>query len=919
MRALLADRDDHELRDFPSVVRACAHATGIPVKRIVANSTYMAILARVLVEADPSSPFVRSGRFRGLHRRLSETLRELHEFGFGPGDLEDAAEKAEGDLADRARALADVDRRAREVVERVGFGFLSDVIERCTAENEKPLRLFSRIVIFAGSEKRPLHCRFVDWLVSRGLEVHLLVEHVPGREDLFEGAHWLFQRFEQYPMPPEEMPWYATLFSEEPVRDVPEVELVSAPDPLTETEWALRTCLAAMSGGVMPHRIAIYARDPEAYRPLVIACAARLGVPVHVGMAMPLLSVGFAGFVRDVLKSFADSDVRALERIIGSSYLGLSTEERDQWREAVRSAATERTFGWEVLMAWVESEAPPSTLTRILSWRAMFLDQPRRLEQWHELLQGFLAESGVGEHVAHPESSTEERDLRAQTALLRSLGDAALADQGTERRLDFGEFVRLAERLWSDETTFAPGQDNAVVFGRLEDLGSVEVLIVLGLLEGIMPRRRKEDPILLDEHRKALSAMRPGRPELLDSHARARGERDVFVRLCATPSWSLHLFYPRAGEDRDNVPAFYLEEIRRKLGTRLKERVLSREDVVPSKGAGLSAVDVELRRALSQPREAFPKNGLVTEAARALVRAPLREGVDIDEFYRYGQCPFRAAFRYRLGVFPPVRDRWVHLHDLALRACLPEAPDPEEAERRLRKQLERILVERAPELDPLEERFIRLGGERLIKAYIEREFAARRIWPRASGSSAFRVLPGEHGLCDGLRRGEERIAIRSRTPLAALHRIGPYAVLQLYQVGEVERIPGWHDEKRRVEALRYYPYLVVLRGCGSAVGLEVETQGGKRTLILLGPEDEAPRGASEELGLTIERLGDELLRYLREGYDTVFKKVVDAMEKGSIAAKPGEHCRECPYGELCRRSSEFSEREDNLVGIGEDE
>ena len=51
-----------------------------------------------------------------------------------------------------------------------------------------------------------------------------------------------------------------------------------------------------------------------------------------------------------------------------------------------------------------------------------------------------------------------------------------------------------------------------------------------GMLEGVFPRRRSEDPILTDLERAEISLYLETRP-LPDSHREARRERDQFYRL----------------------------------------------------------------------------------------------------------------------------------------------------------------------------------------------------------------------------------------------------------------------------------------------------------------------------------------------------------------------------------------------------
>src|SRR5581483_4677349 len=68
----------------------------------------------------------------------------------------------------------------------------------------------------------------------------------------------------------------------QPIARDASVDLVSAPDPLTETREAARACLRWAEDGVAFREMAVAYREAEIYRPLVEAVFAEAGIPVYL-------------------------------------------------------------------------------------------------------------------------------------------------------------------------------------------------------------------------------------------------------------------------------------------------------------------------------------------------------------------------------------------------------------------------------------------------------------------------------------------------------------------------------------------------------------------------------------------------------------------------------------------------------------
>ena len=110
------------------------------------------------------------------------------------------------------------------------------------------------------------------------------------------------------------------------------------------------------------------------------------------------------------------------------------------------------------------------------------------------------------------------------------------------------------------------------------------VVFVPGLAERVVPQRPREDPLLLDDRRRALE------PALLGQEERGRAERLLLKIAVGAASERLYLSYPRldVAETRARVPSFYALDVMRAITGRVPDhRVLASEAAVEG-GASLS-------------------------------------------------------------------------------------------------------------------------------------------------------------------------------------------------------------------------------------------------------------------------------------------------------------------------------------------
>jgi hypothetical protein len=904
-----------EVRPFGEFVRAILEACGEEALRVAGTPEQIAAVAHACLELDDESPFSRTARFPGLHKALVNTLKELHQWGIDADAMTDLAERTSPRLAAKLRSLAQIDKGAEDVLARLGrqthTSHLRASLE-CMPERDGG---FERVLVIGGNEECPLRVRWLQWLASQGTEVTIVFDRHAGDAPLFQGAQRAVQYMGVEPIAPGTGNILTlNLFAEKLVAGAPvSVEIVSSADPLAEAEWALRGCLEEER----PDLAAIYVRDLESYAPLIEAASKRLGVPIRMARRAPLLTNSFARLTLNALEFVASRDVRTLAPIVKSSYLGLKgidqTRVISRLREAYRDSVRDRDRQWQDLYAWTETEEGLEFpwLRELLDWRRKALAGRFSLREWKPLLDELINHKEIPWSIRREsgDRTMTDRDLRARNQMERLLTNHVSVDAVTrETSASLTEVVALCRRLWEDADVSVPSADYGVlVTDSIDSLTDAERLHVMGMLEGVFPRRRSEEPILTDAERAEISALRKGEPRLPDSHDRAQTERDTFYRVCAAARKKLVCSYPLTDDQRDNIPAFYLSEVSRavKEVTRID---LKRLELAPIAQACLTDADRKLREAADGPREYPADVELYSEASRAVLRPEEDHRFTPHELRDALQCPFQYAVRHRLHV--PVRrrqNRWQSLRKLPQVAGLLGQPSMQAAESALIQALDAELDLLYADVSEWEMQLLRAGGQRLIKDWLRREFRSRATWPKDPTSVRTAANFGDPGLRDTMPGN-----VPVKGEVAAVSKFQGYSVGHLY--GSSPR-----DAKNltEVEKLYYGLYFLALHEPGREGALEIESMSGKRELLLLSRSGGMVAGHVQD-GLSVVDLSvadDPTVsrKVFFEDVKRALKRAVERVREARIDAMKGDHCDWCDYGELCRRSRAFGE-EDSPFG-----
>jgi hypothetical protein len=807
----------------------------------------------------------------------------------------------------------------RGVISEINREFAADRIKRCLDQKLEYQSAIKRVVILAGSEEKPLYELWVAWLADQGVEVEVLVDYGPENSRLFPASKRLSERMgKKIASISKAERWHDALFTAKQTPDGPKITISRAPDPLAECEWALRACQAKISSGTMPSRLCIYARSSDSYGPLLKAAALRLGIPLDAKVNVPLLTTGFARSIVTMLKALFGNDVRALGKAARSSSFGVGAEGQAALWTLLSEACRDKETQWETVEAWCQEREDFAWLYEALVWRAEAVDLEAPLSVWAQRLVDFFATSSIVD-LSNDSPAAHSRDVRAQTTLQSSVAAfASISDSLSARDLRCRNFLALAESIWEEALVEAPGDAFGVQFmTRTESLPNSELLCVLGMLEGVLPRRRSENAILFDSDLAEISELSRGRFDLPNSFDRAAKERDEFVRICAATSSEVIFSYPETSDDRDNVPAFYLKELERAGGPLVEHVQHSRLNTAPPQEECKSPADDKLRKAMDGPRVWPEDPSLTTGEALDLVRRDPADGVRPNEVEAILTCPFRAMAIYRLNLKPPHRRRLMSLiAGIAQDANLPSAKTPEEARTRLKTQADETLDGLFPDLESWELKLLDSAADRLIEDWVQREFAARSLWPREG--TALPVSIGEEGLRADVPNKDLPILLTGNA--AGKHAMEPFDVVQLFVPSLPERMePADDPDNFPLWLVPFGLWMMSMRGGQSQYpALEVDSLKGERFFLTIQTPEGTRLQARVQDGLYKKEISLVSQPNFFRGVKNRLTEAADLLNSGETNVRPGEACRTCSYGELCRRSSIYGELTDPFDVIGGD-
>ena len=916
--------DDIEVLPFGSLVARVLRAAGEESLPLATSAQHVSAIGRAADTSEGTTALVKVAQFAGTRKAIAQTVKELADWRVDTDDLQRAASLM-SDCREKLTSLGDLVVRSKELLSRVGRELSAEQQLRCLEATSDPEYRIERLLVFLGSDLPPLKLEWLRWIADQGCAVTVVAPRHPYSKEMFRGTKRVAELLNAEVQEVGAGNRLTNrIFAEEPADGPPlPVRIMSASDPLSECEWVLRACASACRES----RVAIYVRNLESYAPLLELASMRLGVPVSIHRRTALLDNSFAQLTAAILRSLGQDDIRPLRPLLGSSYLGLSALERAFLEAALLRARGNRSALWETLEADLEGQGERLEWLRdVLKWRSAVANTSASMAEWSERLTDLVALLPWHRALEASPGYDSERDGRALTAMQSSLSnDAALLRIDGGPSINLTQFARRCERIWGFSDVSVPAREGIPVVSSAHGLGDVDVVFALGMIEGVFPRRRTEDPILSDDERDQIGEALALEIPLPTSFDSAAEERDEFYRLCSAGKQAMVFSYPVFDEDRENIPAFYLELVKnvfngvrhlpaaeacsvspRVESDRIEVVDFSRMGIAPEATECENEADQRLALALRMPIEEPSVNEVRLEATRDSLAKSRSAGFTPEELRDVLECPFRYQFRHSVRLETASRSaHWTRLRRLPEVARLPLQPDLESMESAFAASLESELEQLFPRVQDWELRVLRTGGQRLIRDWIRNETLARQLWPRDLESVAIRPSYGEAGLRDRFPGG-----ILLRGNVSAKYRlVGGSPVIRL-----ISRTAKSSAELTDSEKLHYGILFLALHEQGTNYAIEVDGMDGKRSLLLLSRAGFTGLTGDAAAGLRIVDLAqsDDETSSKQKFYEEVKKLLVSAaerIERGEIRPTPGDHCEWCDLGELCRSSQFFGENE----------
>jgi ATP-dependent helicase/DNAse subunit B len=575
---------------------------GDPGTRPVATEHQRAMIVRRAVAGASLNGLSRSARTGGFADVLLQTLGELESGLLEPADLG-------GDLAllyDAYRAeldrlgLWDADLVRRRAAERIqsdldawhgqpvfayGFEDLTNaqwsLLEALSGRTDVEVSLPYEPgrVVFASLQ------RTADDL--SGLAAGR-IEELPPRSSEYQHAalaHLERALFEESPPPPPDLDAAVRFLEGAGARGT--LELVG------------EELLGLIRGGTAPEQIALIAPTLDAWRAPVETVLSGLGIPYAIGSHARLASTPLGHALLQLLRyAWGDAGRRELFTYLRSPYSGLARSSVDFVEGRLRGRAVHTP-------ARVEEETEKlreGPIPQLAELRAAVTPTAGVRALVRSMLRAAYGTE------APPAGETSRLDLRSYDAVLRLLDE-----------LD--GLAALSEALRPDEVLAALERAD-VRLGGANEAGRVavldlmrartrrfEVVFVLGLEEGSLPRRSRVSPFLDDDQRRELG----GRLERPDQVSR---DRYLFYTACTRATRRLYLVRQAATDDGSpREPSPFWEEAAAVFDDEEVERATSRRplsaltwplEAAPTERervralAQLLAVDPDAARALAE-------------------------------------------------------------------------------------------------------------------------------------------------------------------------------------------------------------------------------------------------------------------------------------------------------------------------------
>jgi ATP-dependent helicase/DNAse subunit B len=898
--------------------------------RSVASDAQRTLIVRRALAGHSLNGLGRSARFGGFADALLSTVAELESSLLDPNDLD-------GELAALYAAY-------RAELDRLNL-WDRDLLRRHAAERVSgELDAWSGEPVFAyGFED----LTGAEWSLLQALagrtDVTVSIPYEPGRpafaslgrtmEDLASLADG---RIEELPPGFDEVAGPAlaylerALFSERAASDAPPIDgalrFFEAAGTRGVLELVGEELLALIRGGTRPEEIGIVCPTLDRWQAPLETALATLGVPYALESYVRLDRTAYGQAMLNLLRFAWLGGGRAeLYAFLRSPYSGFTRQNVDFLEGRLRGRAITAPEQVEEETIRLRDGQPLPPLEALRS-------APSPLDAVAALAASMLrAAYGV---EAPPVGELSRHDIRAHEAVTRLLGELRGWSE-LDGSISPEELVAAIERAEVRRAAAAEPGRVAVLDLLRARTRRFEIVFVLGLEEGRLPRRGHESPFLADDTRRALderSRSRLSRPDLVSR------DRYLFYTACTRASQRVYLAREAAGDDGsprspspfwdEVVSLFPADDVQRWTRRRPLSQLTWPLEAAPTERERLRAVALrahedagaaeaiaaanDWERKLTRALRAFERSTRLTHPD-VLAELQRRTTFNVTELERFVDCS-SMWFIDRL-IDPKTMDREVDARmrgsiahqtlyrfysgvpkELGLERLGPD--DVENALPYLRRCLDDAVDGVRMELTELQERELRHGLWRDLEAFVREDAAAESpLVPRR-----FEVLFGSERAAPELQRGLELaggLTLSGKIDRIDVDPFSARGIVQDYKAGKRGHSAKQIEDEQKLQIPLYMLVLRDLVGIEPLGGLYRPLSGERKARGLLRAEarDDGLPGFSKQDYLEEDAFWSQVerARDLAVG-------LVERMRGGDIRHDPkGGDCPTwCELGPMCR-------------------
>jgi ATP-dependent helicase/nuclease subunit B len=898
--------------------------------RPVAGDAQRTLIVRRALAGQSLNGLGRSARFGGFADALLTAVAELESGMLDPNDLE-------GELATLYAAY-------RAELDRLNL-WDRDLLRRHAAERvANELDSWSGEPVFAyGFED----LTGAEWALLQALagrtDVTVSMPYEPGRpafaslartmEDLTSLADG---RIEELPPSFEQVAAPAlahlerALFSERSPADAPPIEgalrFFEAAGTRGVLELVGEELLALIRGGTAPEEIGIVCPTLDRWQAPLETALGTFGVPYALESYVRLDKTAYGQALLNLLRfAWLGGGRTELYAFLRSPYSGLSRQNVDFLEGRLRGRAVNEPDRVEEETIRLRDGQPLPPLEALRS-------APTPLDAVAGLAASMLrAAYGL---EAPPVGEVSRQDVRVHESVMRLLGELR-GWSDLEGSLSTEELVAALERAEVRRASAAEPGRVAVLDLLRARTRRFEVVFVLGLEEGRLPRRGHESPFLADDARRELDERSHARLSRPDQVAR---DRYLFYTACTRATSRVYLAREAAGDDGsprspspfwDEVVALFpAEDVQRWTRRRPLSQLTWPLEAAPTERERLRAVALrapddraaaeaiaaanDWERRLSRALHAFERQTRLTHP-RVLAELSAKTTFNVTELERFVDCS--SMWFFDRMIDPKTMDREVDArmrgsiaHQTLYRffSGLPKelgiervgADQLDAALAYLRRCLDEAVDGVRMELTELQQRELRHGLWRDLEAFVREDAAAESpLVPRR-----FEVSFGMERSAAELQRGLELADGVTLSGKIDRIDVDPYStrgIVQDYKAGKRGHSAAQIESEKKLQIPLYMLVLRDLVGIEPLGGLYRPLSGERKPRGLLRAEaqDDGVPGYSSKDYLDEEAFWNQV-----ESSRELAVGIVERVRSGDIRHDPKSgHCPTwCELWPMCR-------------------